>query len=96
MTKSEMPNREQQQKRTSLAAHISLSSLGWELVLPMFVGVLIGYQLDQYFNVKFIFSLVFLLSGIGVGYYNLYKTIELNYLRTKVAQMHVKEEDRPL
>ena len=96
MTESAMSNQEQQQKKNSLAAHISLSSLGWELVVPIFAGVLIGYQLDQHFNVKFVFSMVFLLSGIGVGYYNLYKTIELNYLRTKVAQMHIKEEDSPL
>lgn len=81
------------QNKNSLAKSASLISLGWELALPIFLGVLIGYQLDQFLERRYVFTLIFLFAGIGTGYYNLYKTIELDYLQTKVSHLRSKKED---
>ena len=73
--------------------NISLTSLGWELALPIFGGVLLGYQIDRILiGSKYTFTIFLLLTGIVVGYYNLYKLIELEMLRTKIEKS--KFEDR--
>jgi len=93
MNKSKMNHQENIQKKNSLSSYASLISLGWELAVPIFLGVFIGYRLDQYFGLKYDLAITFLVLGIGVGYYNLYKTVELDYLRTKAAHIRAKKED---
>jgi predicted F0F1-ATPase subunit len=79
-------------KKKSLMKALSLTSLGWELAIPIFGGVLIGYQIDRFFDTGFTFSLILLVFGIIVAYFNLYRHIELEMLRKKVADQ-AKEED---
>jgi F0F1-type ATP synthase assembly protein I len=50
-------------------------SLGWDLALPIFAGVLIGYFLDQWLGTGHIFTLGLLVLGIGIGYYNIARFI---------------------
>ncbi len=45
-------------------------SLGWDLALPIFGGVLLGQLLDRWLGTGHIFTLGLLMLGISVGYYN--------------------------
>jgi F0F1-type ATP synthase assembly protein I len=49
--------------------------LGLQLAITIVVMVLIGDWLDKRFNQKYIFTLIFGILGIGVGIYNLIKTV---------------------
>lgn len=72
--------------------NISLTSLGWELALPIFGGVFIGYQLDKSLvRSQYLFTISFLVIGIIIGYYNLYKLIDLELLRTKKEKQNLKD-----
>jgi predicted F0F1-ATPase subunit len=83
-------------KNKSKNSGLGLISLGWELAVPIFGGVLIGYQLDRFLGLNFTFTLILLLVGIITGYYNLYKHIELEMLRMKAAkrQTHKQEKEK--
>ena len=50
-------------------------SLGWDLALPIFGGVLLGNLLDRWLGTGHIFTLGLLTLGIGVGYYNVVRFI---------------------
>ena len=50
-------------------------SLGWELALPIFAGVLGGHLLDRWLGTGYIFTMGFLVLGIAAGYYNVARTI---------------------
>jgi len=49
--------------------------LGWDLAVPIFAGVLIGYFLDKYLGTVYIFTIGLLVAGIAVGYYNVARFI---------------------
>ena len=66
--------------------NITLTTLGWELALPIFGGVLIGFHLDNFFDTNYALTFGLLIIGIITGYYNLIKLIELEMLRTKAAK----------
>ncbi|MBU0495009.1 MAG: AtpZ/AtpI family protein [Chloroflexi bacterium] len=51
------------------------TTLGWDLVLPIFIGTLVGYFLDQWLGTGHIFTMGLLVLGIGVGYYNVVRFI---------------------
>lgn len=51
------------------------TSLGWDLALPIFGGVLIGYMLDRATSTRYVFTLGLLVTGIGVGFYNVIQSI---------------------
>ena len=51
------------------------TSLGWDLALPIFGGVLAGYVVDRAVGTSYIFTLGLLLLGIGVGFYNVLRSI---------------------
>lgn len=72
---------------------ISLTSLGWDLALPIFGGVFLGYQIDRRFDTSYTFTLVLLLIGIVIAYYNLFKLIQLEMLRTKSEKLKTSKED---
>ena len=50
-------------------------SLGWDLALPIFGGVLLGHLVDRWLGTGHIFTLGLLTLGIGVGYYNVVRFI---------------------
>ena len=50
-------------------------SLGWDLAVPIFGGVLLGYLLDRWLATRYIYTLGLLMLGIGVGYYNVARFI---------------------
>ena len=51
-------------------------SLGWNLALPIFGGVLLGHLLDRWLGTRPIFTLGLLTLGIGVGYYSVVHFIQ--------------------
>lgn len=67
-----MNNREQEIWREALRA----TSLGWDLALPIFGGVLVGYLLDRALSTMYVFTLGFLLLGIATGFYNVIRSIQ--------------------
>ena len=73
---------------------IPLTSIGWDLAIPIFGGVFLGYQLDQALGLKYLFSLILLFLGVLTGYLNLYRVIELELLRSKSSQYEVPKEER--
>ena len=70
--------------------NISLTTLGWELALPIFGGTLLGFHLDKMLELNYLLTFVLLIAGILVGYYNLVKLIQLEILRTKAAKKRQK------
>jgi F0F1-type ATP synthase assembly protein I len=52
------------------------TSLGWDLALPIFGGVLLGHLLDRALNTTYVFTLGFLLLGIATGFYNVIRSIQ--------------------
>ena len=49
-----------------------VSSMGISFVLAIFIGVLIGRQLDKWFGTAPWFFFIFLFFGIAAGFRNLY------------------------
>ena len=67
-----MKQREREMWREALRA----TSLGWDLALPIFGGVLVGYFLDRSLGTTYLFTLGLLLFGIGTGFYNVLRSIQ--------------------
>lgn len=70
-------------EKTHLIKDINLSSLGWELALPIFICTLIGYLVDRHIVNNHFVVIGSILLGIGIGYYNIYKYAEIEMLRLK-------------
>jgi F0F1-type ATP synthase assembly protein I len=51
------------------------TSLGWDLALPIFGGVLVGYLLDRALSTTYVFTLGLLFLGIAAGFYNVLRSI---------------------
>ncbi len=49
---------------------------GVELISPIIVGIVIGIFLDNHFNSKPLFLIIFLFLGFGGGISNIYKTVK--------------------
>lgn len=54
-----------------------------DMIAGMFVGFLIGSQLDKYCDTRPLFIILFLIIGIAVGFYIFYKD---NFLKTNKDQ----------
>lgn len=48
-------------------------SLGWELAVPIFAGVLLGHALDRWLATGHVFTLGLLGLGVYAGFYNLWR-----------------------
>ena len=83
----------QANQRSSLSKNLSLTTLGWELALPIFGGALLGYYLDRSLNTQYALTVILLIVGIFFGYYNLVKLIDLEILRNKVAAQRQKNRE---
>ena len=55
---------------------LALTSLGWDLALPIFGGVLLGHLLDQRLGMGYVFTLGLLVLGIITGFYNVVRSIQ--------------------
>jgi len=77
--------------KKGLIRDFAKTSLGWELAIPIFVGAYAGHLIDKATNSAFTFMLVLTLLGIGIGYYNLMRHIELEMLTLKIQKKRQKE-----
>ncbi len=48
------------------------SSIGFALVLSIFIGFFIGYFLDQFFGTNYIFKIIGFILGVIAGFRNVY------------------------
>jgi len=67
-------------------------SLGWDLAVPIFGGVLLGYLLDRRLATGYMFTLGLLILGIGVGYYNVARFIRRVDRRSADEAMQEQEQ----
>jgi predicted F0F1-ATPase subunit len=58
--------------RTALSA----MNLGWEMALPIFLGVLLGNYLDKLTESKYNLTISLLVGGVFISYYNLLRYIK--------------------
>ena len=54
---------------------MKVTSLGWDLAIPICGGAVLGYLLDRRFHTGHVLTLGLLLLGVIVGVYNLARTI---------------------
>ncbi|MFU8826186.1 MAG: AtpZ/AtpI family protein [Brevefilum sp.] len=73
---------------------IGLTTLGWEIALPIFGGVILGFYLDRWLKTTYMFTLSLLGLGIMIGYYNIYKRIEIEMLRKKLSDDQKNKENQ--
>ncbi len=73
---------------------LAMSSLGWELAVPIFGGVLLGHLLDRRLDTGYVFTLGLLILGVGTGFYNLARSIQRLEARERkrAAQKHEEDE----
>lgn len=59
-------------KQTFWGEAFSAVSLGWELAVPIFGGVLLGHALDKWLATGMVFTLGLLGLGVFAGFYSLW------------------------
>ena len=84
---------ERKDKKKSMMKGIGLTALGWEIALPIFGGVIIGYNLDRLLSTDYIFTLSLLVLGVFIGYFNIYKRIEIEMLRKKLSNKQDQKDE---
>jgi predicted F0F1-ATPase subunit len=95
MAQPKMNKDEKKQKKKISLKGIGLTALGWEIALPIFGGVILGYNLDRWLETNYMFTLGLLGLGIFIGYYNIYKRIEVEMLRKKLSDKQNQKDDQP-
>jgi len=54
----------------------SVLTIGWDLALPIFGGVLLGHHLDRSLATRFAYTIGLLVLGLVVGVYNTVRTLQ--------------------
>ena len=70
MNESRPPKRKEPLNFWRLA--VTMSSLGWSLVVPIVGGALLGSYLDRVTGQQFVWTVGLLFAGVAVSLYNLY------------------------
>jgi F0F1-type ATP synthase assembly protein I len=69
------------------------ASLGWDLAVPIFGGVLLGHILDRRLETDYIFTLGLLLLGVATGFYSVFRTVQRLEARERMrAEREEKQE----
>jgi F0F1-type ATP synthase assembly protein I len=68
-------------------------TIGWELALPIFAGVLLGQLLDRLLETTYIFTIGLLFAGIAMGYYNLVRLIQRLRRQDRLRAERKKREE---
>jgi len=64
------------QEKEILFEALGAASLGWDLALPIFAGVLLGHVLDRWLGSGYVFTVGLLLLGVLGGYYNVSRSVK--------------------
>ncbi|MDD3826659.1 MAG: AtpZ/AtpI family protein [Anaerolineae bacterium] len=67
-------------------------SLGWDLAVPIFGGVLLGYFLDRLLQTRYIMTVGLMVLGVGVSYYNLARFIRRMDRADEESEKKLKEK----
>lgn len=73
---SDSAKQSKKEKSSKSGSNIGIRA-GAELVVPIFVAGFIGYHLDNWTGMKPLFLIIFLLLGMGTGFWNVYKINEM-------------------
>ncbi len=68
---------------------LTSTTLGWELALPIFGGVLLGHTIDRWLGTGHGFTTGLLLFGVVSAYYNLVRFIQ----RLNAKEKHEQGQD---
>ncbi len=71
---------------------LCVSSLGWDLAVPMCGAALLGHSLDQRFQTGSLATLLLLVLGVLVGAYNAGRTIRRAIGRNRPRAEDQREE----
>jgi F0F1-type ATP synthase assembly protein I len=68
------------------------TSLGWDLALPIFGGVLLGHFLDRWLHTGYVLTLGLLALGTITGFYNVARAIRREIARDRRRAQREKQE----
>jgi predicted F0F1-ATPase subunit len=71
-----MKRNKQAEQSAAWREALTATSLGWDLALPIFGGVLMGYLLDRRLGTRYLFTLGLLVLGIFTGFYNVARSVQ--------------------
>ena len=72
------------------------ASLGWDLAVPIFGGVLLGHVLDRWMETGYVFTLGLLLFGVIAGFYNVFRAVQRLEARERfLTKQEDNEEIKP-
>jgi F0F1-type ATP synthase assembly protein I len=69
------------------------ASLGWDLAVPIFGGVLLGHALDRWLETGYVFTLGLLLLGVATGFYNVFRAVQRLEARERLPAEQKDEEE---
>ena len=72
---------------------LAVTSLGWDLALPIFGGALLGHLLDRRLGTGYAFTLGLLVLGILTGFYNVARSIQRVEARERQRAMQREVEE---
>jgi F0F1-type ATP synthase assembly protein I len=78
----------------ALRGALRISTLGWDLAVPIIGGAMLGHLLNERYNTGPVLTVVLLLLGLMVGAYNVWCQIRLELARDRRMKQHGRMEDR--
>lgn len=63
------------EKKDFFSEYININ-IGYSLVIPILIGVIIGLTIDNKFHSKPVFTVLFIFLGTVLSFYNLFKLIK--------------------
>ena len=63
------------EKKDFFSEYININ-IGYNLVIPILIGVIIGLTIDNKFHSKPVFTVLFIFLGTVLSFYNLFKLIK--------------------
>ena len=85
--------KERGQKGGIMSALASFGILGWNLIVPVILMLIIGKIIAEKFNLGDAWIMNFLFIGLGIGIYNCYKEIRKEYRKGLRITGEIKKED---
>lgn len=72
---------------------LGVLTIGWDLAIPIFAGVLIGHALDSWLETTYLFTLGLLTMGVLIAYYNLSRLIHRLNVQDRERKRDKKERE---
>ncbi|HUX77326.1 MAG TPA: AtpZ/AtpI family protein [Anaerolineae bacterium] len=89
-----MKEKDRASQSAAWRAAMPATSLGWDLALPIFGGVLLGHLLDRRLGTGYVFTLGLLVLGIFTGFYNVARSIQRIEAREQQRATQEVEKDK--